>query len=32
VLYGALVITSPQLLPTFQQDMPAEMPMTFPAK
>jgi predicted metal-binding membrane protein len=36
VLYGALVITSPQLLPTFQQDggaaMPAETPMTFPAK
>ena len=36
VLYGALVITSPQLLPTFQQDggaaMPAEMPITFPAK
>jgi len=32
VLYGALVITSPQLLPTFQQDagsaMPAELPMT----
>jgi predicted metal-binding membrane protein len=36
VLYGAVVITSPQLLPTFQQDggapVPAEMPMTFPAK
>ena len=36
VLYGALVITSPQLLPTFQQDagaaMPAEMPMTMPGK
>ena len=36
VLYGALVITSPQLLPTFQQGggaaMPTEMPMTFPAK
>jgi predicted metal-binding membrane protein len=36
VLYGALVITSPQLLPTFEQNggatMPAEMPMTFPAK
>src|SRR5215468_9134710 len=34
VLYGALVITSPQLLPTFQQDggaaMPAEMPMKMP--
>jgi predicted metal-binding membrane protein len=34
VLYGALVITSPQLLPTFQQDggaaIPAEMPMTMP--
>jgi predicted metal-binding membrane protein len=34
VLYGALVITSPQLLPTFQQDggaaMPAEMPMRMP--
>jgi predicted metal-binding membrane protein len=36
VLYGALVITSPQLLPTFQQDgsaaMPAEMPMRMPGK
>ena len=34
VLYGALVITSPQLLPTFQHDgaMPAEMPMTMPGK
>jgi predicted metal-binding membrane protein len=35
VLYGALVITSPQLLATFQQDggaMPAEMPMTMPGK
>jgi predicted metal-binding membrane protein len=36
VLYGALVITSPQLLPTFQQDggsaMPAEMPMTMPGR
>jgi predicted metal-binding membrane protein len=36
VLYGALVITSPQLLPTFQQDgradMPAEMPMKLPGK
>jgi len=35
VLYGALVITSPQLLPTFQQDggsaMP-EMPMMMPGK
>ena len=34
VLYGALVITSPQLLPTFQQDggasMPAEMPVKMP--
>ena len=34
VLYGALVITSPQLLPTFQEDggaaMPAEMQMTMP--
>ena len=34
VLYGALVITSPQLLPTFQKDggaaMPAEMPMKMP--
>ena len=33
VLYGALVITSPQLLPTFQQNgaaMPAEMPMKMP--
>jgi predicted metal-binding membrane protein len=34
VLYGALVITSPQLLPTFQQDggaaRPAEMPMKMP--
>src|SRR5262245_24579994 len=36
VLYGALVITSPQLLPTFQQDggaaMPTEMPMMMPGK
>jgi predicted metal-binding membrane protein len=36
VLYGALVIASPQLLPTFQQDagaaMPAEMPIRMPAK
>jgi predicted metal-binding membrane protein len=36
VLYGALVITSPQLLPTFQQDggvaMPEEMPMKMPTK
>lgn len=36
VLYGALVITSPQLLPTFQQDggsaMPAEIPMMMPGK
>jgi predicted metal-binding membrane protein len=36
VLYGALMIVSPQLLPTFQQDggsaMPAEMPMTMPGK
>ena len=35
VAYGALVITSPQLLATFQQDggaMPAEMPMTMPGK
>ena len=32
VLYGAVVITSPQLLPTFQQDGGTEMPMTFPAK
>ena len=36
VLYGGLVITSPQLLPTFQQDggaaMPAEMPMKMPTK
>jgi predicted metal-binding membrane protein len=36
VLYGALVITSPQLLPTFQQDgsaaTPAEMPMKMPMK
>src|SRR5262245_15106022 len=36
VLYGALVITSPQLLPTFQQDggaaMPAEMPTMMPGK
>jgi predicted metal-binding membrane protein len=36
VLYGALVITSPQLLPTFQKDggaaMPAEMPMKMPMK
>jgi predicted metal-binding membrane protein len=36
VLYGALVITSPQLLPTFQQDgraaMPTEMPMKLPGK
>ena len=34
VLYGALVTTSPQLLPTFQQDsgavLPAEMPMRMP--
>jgi predicted metal-binding membrane protein len=34
VLYGALVITSPQLLPTFQEDggaaMPAEMQMKMP--
>ena len=34
VLYGALVITSPQLLPTFQQDgdaaLPAEMQMKMP--
>jgi predicted metal-binding membrane protein len=34
VLYGALVITSPQLLPTFQKDggaaMPAEMQMKMP--
>ena len=36
LLYGALVITSPQLLPTFQQDggaaMPAEIPMMMPGK
>ena len=36
VLYGALVITSPQLLPTFQKDggaaMPAEMQMKMPVK
>jgi predicted metal-binding membrane protein len=36
VLCGALMITSPQLLPTFQQDggsaMPAEMPMPMPGK
>jgi hypothetical protein len=36
VLYGALVIASPQLLPTFQQDvgsaMPVEMPMKMPLK
>jgi len=36
VLYGALVITSPQLLPTFQQHggsvMPAEMPTMLPGK
>jgi hypothetical protein len=36
VIYGALVITSPQLLPTFQQDggaaMPAEMQMKMPVK
>jgi len=36
VLYGALVITSPQLLPTFQEDggaaMPAELPMMMPVK
>jgi len=36
VLYGALVITSPQLLPTFQQDrgaaMAVEMPMTMTGK
>jgi predicted metal-binding membrane protein len=36
VLYGALVITSPQLLPTFHQDggspMPTEMPMVMPGK
>jgi len=36
VLYGALVITSPQLLPTFQEDggaaMPAEMQMKMPVK
>src|SRR5215813_7250006 len=36
VLYGALVITSPQLLPSFQQDgdsaMPSEMPMRMPGK
>ncbi len=36
VLYGALAITSPQLLPTFQQDggaaMPAEIPMMMPGK
>jgi predicted metal-binding membrane protein len=36
VLYGALVITSPQLLPTFHQDggspMPAGMPMVMPGR
>jgi predicted metal-binding membrane protein len=36
VLYGALVIASPQLLPTFQEDggaaMPAEMQMKMPVK
>jgi len=36
VLYGALAITSPQLLPTFQQDggaaMPAEIPMMMPGR
>jgi len=36
VLYGALVITSPQLLPSFQQDggaaMPAEMQMKMPER
>jgi predicted metal-binding membrane protein len=36
VLYGALVITSPQLLLTFQKDggaaMPAEIPMKMPTK
>ena len=35
VLYGALVITSPQLLPTFQQDggaMPAEMQIKMPER
>jgi predicted metal-binding membrane protein len=36
VLYGALVITSPQLLPTFKEDgaatMPAEMQMKMPVK
>src|SRR5499427_1404227 len=36
VLYGALVIASPQLLPTFQQDggatIPAEMQMKMPVK
>ena len=36
VLYGALVITSPQLLPTFHQDggspKPTEMPMVMPGK
>jgi predicted metal-binding membrane protein len=36
VLYGALVITSPQLLPTFQQDggaaMPAKMQTMMPGK
>jgi len=36
VLYGALVITSPQLLPTFQQDggaaVPAKMPTMLPGK
>ena len=36
VLYGALVIASPQLLPTFQEDggatMPAEMRMKMPVK
>jgi hypothetical protein len=34
ILYGALVIASPQLLPTFQKDdgaaMPAEMQMMMP--
>jgi hypothetical protein len=36
VLYGTQVITSPQLLPTFQEDggaaMPAEMQMKMPVK
>jgi len=36
VLYGALVIASPQLLPTFQQDggaaVPAKMPTMLPGK